>query len=130
MKESKDRTEQFMSSAAAAASQAPASKSGFPGGVSRSELTRLVLDSFLFSSTQDPMSDSSFNRHDSKGKGRATPTDGVLALDLEHAEGGVGVSNGGSSAFQQMQLVEQQVRLTPGTRPEKSRPYPCLEWLV
>jgi hypothetical protein len=35
----------------------------------------------------------------------------MLALDLEHAEGGV--PNGGSSAFQQMELVEQQVRPTP-----------------
>ncbi|KAI0003784.1 t-SNARE [Russula compacta] len=91
MKESKDRTEQFMYSTAAAASQAPA-------------------NSFLFSSTQrqDPMGDGSSGRPDSKNKGRATPNDGMLALDLEHAEGGIGVPNGGSSAFQQMELVEQQ----------------------
>jgi len=91
MKESKDRTEQFTSSAAAAASQAPA-------------------NSFLFSSTQrqDPMGDGHSTRSDTKGKGRMTPNDGMLALDLEHAEGGMGAPNGGNSAFQQMQLVEQQ----------------------
>lgn len=55
------------------------------------------------------MGDGSSGRPDTKGKGRATPNDGMLALDLEHAEGGVGVPNGGS-AFQQMELVEQQVR--------------------
>lgn len=59
------------------------------------------------------MGDGSSGRPDSKGKGRATPNDGMLALDLEHAEGGIGVPNGGSSAFQQMELVEQQVRLRP-----------------
>jgi len=91
MKESKDRTEQFTSSAAAATSQAPTS-------------------SFLFSSTQrqDPMGDSYSTRSDTKGKGRATPNGGMLALDLENAEGGVGVPNQGNTAFQQMELVEQQ----------------------
>jgi len=89
MKESKDRTEQFMSSAAAAAANQTPS------------------NSFLFSSTQrqDPMGDGSSGRLDTKGKGRATPNDGMLALDLEHAEGGM--PNGGG-AFQQMELVEQQ----------------------
>ncbi|KAI0275337.1 t-SNARE [Gloeopeniophorella convolvens] len=93
MKESKDRTEQFMYSAASAASQAP-------------------QGSYLFSSTQrqDPMGDGSAGRLDTKGKGRATPNGGMLALDLEHAEGGAGAPNGsgGSNPFQQMQLVEQQ----------------------
>jgi syntaxin 5 len=56
------------------------------------------------------MGDGSSGRPDTKGKGRATPSDGVLALDLEHAEGGIGVPNGGGNAFQQMELVEQQVR--------------------
>lgn len=56
------------------------------------------------------MGDGSSGRLDTKGKGRATPSDGVLALDLEHAEGGV--PNGGGNAFQQMELVEQQVRPT------------------
>ena len=55
------------------------------------------------------MGDGSSGRPDTKGKGRATPSDGVLALDLEHAEGGIGVPNGGGNAFQQMELVEQQV---------------------
>ncbi|KAH8992497.1 t-SNARE [Lactarius akahatsu] len=91
MKESKDRTEQFMYSAATAANQAPA-------------------NSFLFSSTQrqDPMGDGSSGRLDAKGKGRATPNNGMLALDLESAEGGTSAPNGGGGAFQQMQLVEQQ----------------------
>ncbi|KAF8481840.1 t-SNARE [Russula ochroleuca] len=110
MKESRDRTEQFMSSAAAAAAnQAPSSQSDSPCGPF-SELKLAHLGSFLFSSTQrqDPMGDGSSGRTDTKGKGRATPNDGVLALDLEHAEGGINVPNGGNNAFQQMELVEQQ----------------------
>ncbi|KAI0040805.1 t-SNARE [Auriscalpium vulgare] len=94
MKESKDRTEQFMYSTASAASQAPS-------------------NSYLFSSTQrqDPMGDGSATPFDGKGKGkgRATPNpNGMLALDLEQVEEGAGMQNGGGSAFQQMQLVEQQ----------------------
>jgi hypothetical protein len=58
------------------------------------------------------MGDGASGRIDAKGKGRATPNNGMLALDLEHAEGGSGVPNGGSGAFQQMQLVEQQVHLS------------------
>jgi syntaxin 5 len=114
MKESKDRTEQFMYSAATAANQAPASQSTLPVGVPPG-LIRYVLDSFLFSSTQrqDPMGDGSSGQLDAKGKGRATPNNGMLALDLESAEGGVGAPNGGGGAFQQMQLVEQQVRPFP-----------------
>ncbi|THH18568.1 hypothetical protein EW146_g2453 [Bondarzewia mesenterica] len=90
MKESKDRTEQFMYSTASATNQAPA-------------------NSYLFSSTQrqDPMGDGSSGRYDAKGKGRATPNGDMLALDLDHAEeGGIGQNGGG--AFMQMQLVEQQ----------------------
>ncbi|ETW87090.1 hypothetical protein HETIRDRAFT_437732 [Heterobasidion irregulare TC 32-1] len=90
MKESKDRTEQFMYSTATAANHAPA-------------------NSYLFSSTQrqDPMGDGSSGRYDAKGKGRATPNGDMLALDLDHAEEGAGGQNGGG-AFMQMQLVEQQ----------------------
>ncbi len=114
MKESKDRTEQFMYSAATAASQAPASQSVLPGREPPG-LIRPVLGSFLFSSTQrqDPMGDGSSGRLDAKGKGRATPNNGMLALDLESAEGGISAPNGGSGAFQQMELVEQQVRPFP-----------------
>jgi len=54
------------------------------------------------------MGDGSSGSSDAKGKGRATPNDGMLAFDLDHAEGGLGAPNGGSGAFQQMQLVEQQ----------------------
>jgi len=54
------------------------------------------------------MGDGSLSRSDSKGKGRATPTPNgdILALDLNSAEEGVGVQNGG---LMQMQMVEQQV---------------------
>jgi len=82
MKESKDRTEQFMYSTAAAATQAPS-------------------NSVLYNNSR-PDSASGF-RSDSKGKGRAQDGD-LLALDMVSAEAGIG--NG--SAFQQMQLVEQQ----------------------
>jgi len=88
MKESKDRTEQFMYSAASAATQAP-------------------TNSVLFNQRQyDPMGDGS-NRKLDKGKGRASQNGDVLALDLVSAEEGSGSENGGG-AFMQMQLVEQQ----------------------
>ncbi|CAL1695196.1 unnamed protein product [Somion occarium] len=93
MKESKDRTEQFMHSTSSAASQAPS-------------------NSLLFGNTQrqDPMGDGSRSnlRLDSKGKGRAiTPVNGdILALDLGSAEEGTAAQNG--DAFMQMELVEQQ----------------------
>ncbi|TDL28225.1 t-SNARE [Rickenella mellea] len=89
MKESKDRTEQFMHSTSAAATQAPS-------------------NSLLFASqrNQDPMGDgSSSYRPDYKGKGRARQNGDVLALDLVSAEEGSGAPNG---AYAQMQLVEQQ----------------------
>ncbi|KAG1757794.1 t-SNARE [Suillus lakei] len=81
MKESKDRTEQFMFSTAAATHQAPPSKSPF-----------------------DPMGDGS--RPNSKGKGRALQDDDVLALDLDSAE--EGSTKHGGNAFMQMQQIEQQ----------------------
>jgi syntaxin 5 len=59
------------------------------------------------------MGDGSSGQLDAKGKGRATPNNGMLAMDLESAEGGVSAPNGGGGAFQQMQLVEQQVRPFP-----------------
>ncbi|KZT02432.1 t-SNARE [Laetiporus sulphureus 93-53] len=92
MKESKDRTEQFMHSTTAAASQAPS-------------------NSLLFGNAQrqDPMGDGSAvaSRYDVKGKGRATPQPNgdILALDLGAAEEG---STAKGDAFMQMQLVEQQ----------------------
>jgi len=95
MKESKDRTEQFMHSTSSAASQAPS-------------------NSVLFGNTarQDPMGDGSVPslRFDSKGKGRATPqrNGDILALDLGSAEEGTVAHNGNGDAFMQMQLVEQQ----------------------
>ncbi|OCH94744.1 t-SNARE [Obba rivulosa] len=93
MKESKDRTEQFMHSTSAAASQAPSNSLLF-GNMQR----------------QDPMGDGTFttSRADVKGKGRALPQNNgdILALDLGSAEEGA-VSHG-SDAFMQMQLVEQQ----------------------
>jgi len=87
MKESKDRTEQFMFSTASAANQAPS-------------------NSLLFNQQrQDPMGDGS-PRLNSKGKGRAPQNGDILALNLDSAEEGTASENGG--AFQQMQLVEQQ----------------------
>ncbi|KAJ7103294.1 t-SNARE [Mycena belliarum] len=86
MKESRNRTEQFMYSTATAATQSASS-------------------SMLYNSRPDPMGDGSPSRFDSKGKGRAPQNGDVLALDLDSAEEGMGSQNG---AFQQMQLVEQQ----------------------
>jgi len=43
----------------------------------------------------------------SKGKGRVPQNGDILALNLDAAEEGTASENGG--AFQQMQLVEQQV---------------------
>lgn len=53
------------------------------------------------------MGDGSPSRFDSKGKGRARPTNGdVLSMDLDAAEEGGSAMNG---QYQQMQMVEQQV---------------------
>ncbi|KAJ4472684.1 t-SNARE [Lentinula lateritia] len=83
MKESKDRTEQFMYTASIAASQPPS-------------------NSVLFNTRGDPMGDGSPSRYDSK-----RPQNGdMLALNLEAAEEGSGSQNGG--AFMQMQMIEQQ----------------------
>jgi len=82
MKESKDRTEQFMYSTAAAASVTPA-------------------NSLLFGHQKD---DGRNGRSDVKGKGRANDND-VLALDLNSAEEG---NSRNADGFMQMQLVEQQ----------------------
>lgn len=88
MKETKDRTEQFMHSTSAAAHQAP-------------------QGSLLLNGRYDPMGDGSGERLNSKGKGRAPQNGGdVLAMDLDSAEGGLAGNGGG--AFMQMQLVEQQ----------------------
>ncbi|KAI0660329.1 t-SNARE [Cubamyces menziesii] len=94
MKESKDRTEQFMHSTSAAAREAPQS-------------------SLLYGNTQrqDPMGDGSTlttSRFDAKGKGRAASRNNgdILALDLGAAEEGAAPQHG--DAFMQMQLVEQQ----------------------
>jgi syntaxin 5 len=90
MKESKDRTEQFMYSTTSTANQAPS-------------------NSLLFANQQrpDPMGDGSPSRLNSKGKVRAPQDGDVLALDLGSAEEGTGSSAHGG-AFMQMQLVEQQ----------------------
>ncbi|KAJ8522029.1 hypothetical protein ONZ45_g1394 [Pleurotus djamor] len=89
MKQSKDRTEQFMYSATSAASQAPS-------------------NSVLFQQRSDPMGDGSLSRLDSKGKGRAVSNGDVLALDLGSAEEGAGGGRHNDGAFMQMELVEQQ----------------------
>ncbi|TFK77298.1 t-SNARE [Pluteus cervinus] len=86
MKESKDRTEQFMYSTASAASQAPSK-------------------SLLYNSQRkDMMGDGSTQRYDAKGKGRDLQNGDVLALDLNSAEEGAPQDG----AFAQMQMVEQQ----------------------
>ncbi|KAF8640741.1 hypothetical protein AX17_000392 [Amanita inopinata Kibby_2008] len=85
MKESKDRTEQFMFTTASAANQPK---------------------SLLFNSRNDPMGDGSLSRPDSKGKGREIQNGDLLALDLNSAEEGANAQNGG--ALMQMQMVEQQ----------------------
>ncbi|KAH7930512.1 t-SNARE [Leucogyrophana mollusca] len=89
MKESKDRTEQFMFSTASAAHQTPP-------------------NSLLLNGRHDPMGDGSLGRlnGNGKGKGRAPQNGDVLALDLDSAEEG-NAQNGGNP-FMQMQLVEQQ----------------------
>jgi len=85
MKESKNRTEQFMYTTASAANQAPST--------------------MLFNSQRDdPMGDGSPSRSDSKGKARAAQNGDLLALDLNSAE--EGAHNG--SPFMQMQMMEQQ----------------------
>jgi hypothetical protein len=43
--------------------------------------------------------------------GMATSDKGQIPV--EHAEGGMGAPNCGNTAFQQMELVEQQVRSQP-----------------
>ncbi|KAH8835843.1 t-SNARE [Flagelloscypha sp. PMI_526] len=88
MKESKDRTEQFMSSTALAANSGPSSMLYNP-------------------QRHDPMGDGSPSRLDQKGKSRSrTPVNGdVLALNLDAAEEGASAMNG---QYQQMQMVEQQ----------------------
>ncbi|KAJ6575359.1 t-SNARE [Mycena capillaripes] len=91
MKESRNRTEQFMYSTATATAA-----------------TQTASSSMLYNPRPDPMGDGTPSRHDSKGKGRAPQNGDVLALDLDAAEEGIGGSQRG--AFQQMQLVEQQVR--------------------
>ncbi|KAF5385524.1 hypothetical protein D9757_005430 [Collybiopsis confluens] len=86
MKESKDRTEQFMYSTSSAAQQPPS-------------------NSVLFNPRGDPMGDGSSSRLDSK-----RPQNGdVLALNLEAAEAGTGSQSGG--AFMQMQMAEQQATI-------------------
>ncbi|KAF8745113.1 hypothetical protein AX14_010577 [Amanita brunnescens Koide BX004] len=85
MKESKDRTEQFMYTTASAVNQPPSKSLLYHRG--------------------DPMGDGSLSRPDSKGKGRASSNGDLLALDLNSAEEGTGVQNGG---LMQMQMVEQQ----------------------
>jgi len=85
MKESKNRTEQFMSNTTSAASQNP------------------PQSSLLFTSSSNP-------QKPSKGKERAN--DDMLALDLHTAEERVGMNGDGNpysnGGYHQMQLMEQQ----------------------
>jgi len=79
MKESRDRTEQFIHSSASAATQAPS-------------------NSILFAKQRD---DPRNPRNDVKGKSRASDND-ILAMDLTSAEEGTG------SSYMQMQIMEEQ----------------------
>ncbi|KAF5368465.1 hypothetical protein D9758_002310 [Tetrapyrgos nigripes] len=88
MKESKDRTEQFMSTTSSAVQQPPS-------------------NSILFNPRGDPMGDGSPSRFDSKGKRPAYENGDVLALNLESAEEGAQQHQNGNG-FMQMQLMEQQ----------------------
>ena len=107
MKESKTRTEQFMYSAASAATQAPSSMSFLYLLFTNSDQH---LDSVLYSSSRgDPMGDGTTNHFDFKGKGRATPNNDELAMDLRSTEAGDQANGHAGGALLQMQLVEQQV---------------------
>lgn len=106
MKESKDRTDQFMYSAVSAAQSQPPSNASYPSDTLRRRLPAALpptSDSVLFNQHSRPDS-----RADAKGKGRALPDGELLAVDLNSVESGM--SNGDGNPFQQMQLVEQQVR--------------------
>jgi len=84
MKESKDRTEQFMYSTSSAANPIPPS------------------NSLLFNNQRTEEAIYNGSRQDNKGKGRALDGD-LLALDMTAAEEGHQ-----NAAFMQMQLMEQQ----------------------
>lgn len=105
MKESKDRTEQFMYSTAASANQAP--QGTVVGGMRVCADGRTVATSSLLYA---PRGDADITRPGSrasfKGKGRAVDNGDLLELDIDAVEEG----RAGGSAYQQMQLVEQQVR--------------------
>lgn len=114
MKESKDRTDQFMSSTAASTTQPPTSTFLTVLFLLSRRLSDLDADSLLFGSRNaDLMGDGSVARPDAKGKGKARPNGDVLSLDM--VEEGYGSNANGP--FAQMQLVEQQVRLSTPTPP-------------
>lgn len=92
MKESKDRTEQFMHSTATAATQPPPSNSLlFAGGRQRQ---------------QEPNGNGLAPTPNFPSRSRTPQNGDILAMDLTSAEEGSASDGGG--AFMQMQLVEQQ----------------------
>jgi syntaxin 5 len=112
MKESKDRTEQFMSSASSAASQAPSSESRY---MLKQIATNCHVGSLLLGGGRqrqqaEPNGEAlgAPRFPDAKGKGRAAQNGDILAMDLVTAEEGT-ATEGNGGAFMQMQLVEQQV---------------------
>lgn len=111
MKESRDRTEQFMHATSTAATQAPPSELSHRPFVEIGA-QQLPKDSLLFNQRDGSefAGEGSLLRHDKKGKGRAQHNGDILAMDLITAEEGVNNQNGG--AFMQMQLMEQQVSET------------------
>lgn len=101
MKATRDRTSQFTSSSTPSSSQTP---------------HQSILSQLPPSRTKSPFAPQGLNSLDGgesggyevdrKGKGRGD----YLALDMESAENGRGEGGAGAGGFQQMQLVEEQVR--------------------
>ena len=111
MKESKDRTEQFMYSTASAANQAPQGMSYSPTPLTCAHLNANAGTSSLLYAPRGEDIARPGSRASFKGKGRAVDNADVLAVDIDAVEEG----RAGGSAYQQMQLVEQQVRTSYST---------------
>ena len=101
MKETKDRTEKFVSSTASAAIAPPPSCKSSPV-LSRQETSPFAA-SLLF---QQPRNDDPRYNLQDKGKGRVRDTD-LLALDMVAAEDGH--ANGAMGGMQELQYMDNQV---------------------
>jgi syntaxin 5 len=111
MKESKDRTEQFMHSAASGANQAPSSqlrqRNIVPPADQPSPSGSLLMAGGRRQPEPNGNGFGAPSFPDPKGKSRSPQNGDILAMDLVTAEEGTAQENGGG-AFMQMQLVEQQ----------------------